>query len=81
MIDDVADGVGPARARIPTDRVHARALRRAIIVLGALDLEDRLGGTAGTTAAADVAAGTHAHHSAHRMCRQYPALGRFRARL
>jgi len=69
VIDDVADGIRATRARIPADRVHARSFRRAIVVLGALDLEDRLGGTASTTATADVTAGTHADHGAHRMRR------------
>lgn len=81
MIDNVAYGVGPARARIAADRIHARSFRRAIIVLGALDLDDRRGSTAGTTTTADVAARAHAHHGAYRMCGQYPTLGRFRARL
>jgi len=81
VIDNVADGVRATGARIPADRVHARSLRRAVVVPGALDLENRLGGTASTTAAADVTAGTHADHGAHRMRWQDPAFGWFRARL
>lgn len=81
MIDDVADGVGSAGARVSADRVHAGAFWGAVVILGTLDLEDRLGGAAGTAAAADVAARAHAHHGANRARRQYPTFGRIRARL
>lgn len=39
--------------------------QRAVVVFGALDLDNRLGSTAGTTTAADVAARAHAHHSTY----------------
>lgn len=81
MIDDIANGVRSTGAGVPADGVDARSFGRAVVVLGALDLEDRLGGAARTAAAADVAARTHAYHGAHRLRRQDPTLGRLRARL
>lgn len=81
MIDDIANRVGPARARVPADRVHAGPFRGTVVVLGTLDLQDRRGGLAGTAAAADVSAGAHAHHGAYRMRRQNTTLGRLGARL
>lgn len=81
VIDDIANGTGSARAGIPAHRVDAGSLRRTVVVSGAFDLEDRLGGLAGTAAAADVSAGAHAHHGAYRVRRQDPTLGRFYARL
>jgi len=79
VIDNIADSVRATGARVPADRVHARSLRRTVVVPGALDLENRLGGTAGTATAADVTAGTHADHGAHWMRWQDSTLGRFRA--
>lgn len=81
MIDDIANRVRPARARIPADRVHAGSFRGTVVVLGALDLQDRLGGLTSTAAAADIPAGTHAYHGAYRMRRQDTTLGRLSARL
>lgn len=81
MIDDFANGVRSARARISTHRVDAGSLRWTVIVLGAFDLEDRLGSLTSTASAADISAGAHAHHGAYRMCRQNPAFGRFCARM
>lgn len=81
MIDDVANSVGPTGARIPADGVNTGSFRRTVVVLGTLDLEDRLGGSASTTATADVTAGTHAHHSAYWICRKDPALSWFCARV
>lgn len=69
MIDDIANGVGPARARISADGVDAGPLGRTVVVLAALNLDDRRGGAAGAAAAAHVSAGTHADHSADRMRR------------
>lgn len=81
VIDDVTDSVRSTGARILADGVHARPLRGTIVVLGAFDFKDGLGSAAGTTAAADIAAGAHAYHGANRMRRQDPAFGWFRARL
>lgn len=81
VIDDIANGVGSARARIPAHRVDAGSLRWTVVVLGTLDLKDRLGSLTGTAAAADVSAGTHANHGTYRIRRQDSTLGRFRARL
>lgn len=81
MIDDIANRVGPARAWVSADRVHAGPLRGTIVILGTLNFEDRFSGSAGTAATADVSARTHAYHGAYRMCRQDPTLGRLGARL
>lgn len=66
MIDDTTNSIRPTGARISADGVDARSLGRTVIVLGALDLGDRRGGSTGTATAADISAGAHAHHGANR---------------
>lgn len=75
MVDDVADGVWTAGARIFAHRVHAGLLQRTIAVLSALDRQDRLGRTTGSAAAADVTARADADHRANGERWQHPALG------
>lgn len=81
MVRDAAIRVRAAGARILADGVHARLLRRAIAVPGALDLQDRLGGSASSAAVAHVATRTHADHRANRRSREDPALRRLAARM
>lgn len=69
MIDDIANRVRPARAGILTDRVHAGAFRRTIIILGTFDFENRFGSSTSTTAAANISARAYAYHGAYRMRR------------
>jgi hypothetical protein len=81
VIDDIANSVRSTGAWISANGVDARPFRCTIVVLGAFDLEDRLGSTACAAAAANVTARTHAYHSAYLMRRQDSAFGRLRARL
>lgn len=81
MIDDFANGVRSARARILAHRVDAGSLRWTVIVLDAFDLKDRLGSLTSTATAADISARAHAYHGAYRICRQNPTFRWFRARM
>lgn len=81
MVGDAAIRIGTAGARVLAHRVHASLLRRAIVVPGALDLQDRLRGPASSTSAAHVTAWAYADHGANRGRWKYPALGWFAAGL
>lgn len=70
MIDDIANSVGSAGARIPAHCIDAGSLRWTVVILGAFDLKNRLGSLASSAAAANISAGTGANHSTYGIRRQ-----------